>query len=308
MKTKKIFRFAVVAAALASSILVAGVSLALAQEKDDTPQVTNYWEKLKLWDVSHKGNEADRKLADQLLPLLLKDAYIVKLKPANNFNPRTTKEFLDGFRKYFKRDLLKGERSGTGVFRTTKMDDILVGSFLTIEPEKLKADIKANPLLEFISSEKVSSETFIQHMESKLESFENDEGVGFWKNFNLWFKSYKGSPEEKEKADKLLPELIKGVHLMKFKPVNGANPKNPGEFLSLFNKHSSLRSGNDCLGGASFFRTTKTGDILVGSFLTETPGRMKTDIESNPSLQLISDEELTKETFIKYVESPQESL
>ena len=131
--------------------------------------------------------------------------------------------------------------------------------------------------------------------------------ANFWMKFQTWQMMYKNSTT-REQAAKMLPDMINGVYRVKFRPVNGFNPVTPMEFLDNFSRHSSLRSGKDRLGGASFFRTTEAEGKLVGSFLTEEPDRMKTDIAKNPSLQLVSCEAVTPETFVQYLALPQESL
>ena len=78
--------------------------------------------------------------------------------------------------------------------------------------------------------------------------------------------------------------------------------------LDKFSEYCQLRSGKDSLGGASFFRTTKQGDKLIGSFLTELPDEFKKAIEQNPNLRLISIEPVTSEMFLAHEASRQESL
>lgn len=131
--------------------------------------------------------------------------------------------------------------------------------------------------------------------------------ANFWMKFQTWQTMTKNTAT-REQAAKMLPDLINGVYLVKFKPVNGFNPATPMEFLDNFGRHSSLRSGSDRLGGASFFRTTEVDGKLIGSFLTEEPDRMKADIAKNPSLQLLSCDKINPEMFVNYLKLPQESL
>lgn len=136
-------------------------------------------------------------------------------------------------------------------------------------------------------------------------------GGDYWAKYNLWDTYHRGKhgvPKDEAKAKEWLPELTKGVSVVKFEPANGFHPTNPGEFLSKFNEHSNLRSGRNSLGGASFFRTTKQGDKLLASFLTCTPDQMKSDIAKNPDLKFVSAEKLSPEGFVKYEQSKQESL
>ena len=133
----------------------------------------------------------------------------------------------------------------------------------------------------------------------------------YWAKFNLWEAYSQGQHDVAKnptEAEKWLPELVKGAYLAKFKPVNGFNPKNPGEMLDQFNEHCRLFSGKDSLGGASFFRTTKQHGKLIGSFLTATPDEFKAAIKQNHNLKLISIEKVTAAMFLKHEASPQESL
>jgi hypothetical protein len=77
--------------------------------------------------------------------------------------------------------------------------------------------------------------------------------------------------------------------------------------LDEFDGHCQLHSGKDSLGGASFFRTTKQGNKLIGSFLTATPDEFKTALEKNPNLKLISMEKVTPEMFLEHEAAQQES-
>lgn len=133
----------------------------------------------------------------------------------------------------------------------------------------------------------------------------------YWAKYERWAGYQKGAggvQKDPEKAKTLAAQLVKGVYLAKFRPANGFAPKTPGEFLENCNSHSSLRSGRNRIGGASFFRTTVKDGVLVGSFLTEYPDEMRRDIETNPSLKLLSIEKLTPEMFVRHDASPQESL
>jgi RNA polymerase sigma-70 factor (ECF subfamily) len=133
----------------------------------------------------------------------------------------------------------------------------------------------------------------------------------YWAKYRVWSAYAKGAvgvKKDPEKAKKWLAELVDDAYLAKFEPVNGFAPKTPAEFLDQFHEHSSLRSEPAGLGGASFFRTTAKDGVLIGSFLTAYPDKMRRDIAANPSLKLISIEKVTPETFVRYDASPQESL
>ena len=78
--------------------------------------------------------------------------------------------------------------------------------------------------------------------------------------------------------------------------------------LDEFDRSCELHSGKDSLGGASFFRTQKQGDKLIGSFLTATPAEFKAQIEKDPNFKLISMEKVTPEMFLAHEAARQESL
>ena len=85
-------------------------------------------------------------------------------------------------------------------------------------------------------------------------------------------------------------------------------PSTPREFLKKFNEYSSLQSGRDRIGGASFFRTKLQVGTLIGSFITETPDKMIADIKRNSSLVLLWTAEVTPGIFVMHETSKQESL
>jgi hypothetical protein len=134
----------------------------------------------------------------------------------------------------------------------------------------------------------------------------------YWEKYQLWNILRKGDNEyvtkDEAKTKKLLTEITQEIWLVKFKPVNGFNPRNASEFLNKVNSCSNTRSGKDKVGGASFFRTTFDGKILIGSFLSNTPEVLKRDFSKCKTIQFISSEAVTPKLFVKHVDSPQESL
>jgi len=147
-----------------------------------------------------------------------------------------------------------------------------------------------------------------QYLKTQIEQAK---AGNFWAKFKVWEALSKGAhgvAQDSGAAEKWLAELVAGAYLAKFEPVNGFNPRTPGEMLQEFGAHSQLRSGKDNLGGASFFRTTQQGDKLVGSFLTGVPDEFRTAVQANPNFKLISIEKLTPEMFLKHEASRQESL
>jgi serine/threonine protein kinase len=133
----------------------------------------------------------------------------------------------------------------------------------------------------------------------------------YWAKYRLWAAYHNGSDgvqKNPAEARKWLNEVVKDAYLATFRPVHGFAPTTPQEFLANFSAHSSLRSEARGLGGASFFRTRVKDGRLIGSFLTEYPDKMRKAIAANPSLELISIEKVTPETFVPYEASSQESL
>lgn len=134
----------------------------------------------------------------------------------------------------------------------------------------------------------------------------------YWEKYRLWDILRKGGNEyvvkDEAKTKQLLDELSDKLWLVKFKPVNGFNPRNASEFLREIHRYSKARSGRMRVGGASFFRTTSNGKILIGSFLSETPEVLEKDFSKSKTIEFISSEKVTPESFVKYVDSRQESL
>jgi hypothetical protein len=133
----------------------------------------------------------------------------------------------------------------------------------------------------------------------------------YWAKYNLWdaySRGKHGVAKNPAEADKWLPELVMDVYVAKFEPTGGFNPRTPKETLDKFNEFCRLRSGKDSLGGASFFRTRKQGDKLIGSFLTASPDQFKAEIEKNPNFKLISMEKVTPKMFLAHEAAKQESL
>jgi len=147
-----------------------------------------------------------------------------------------------------------------------------------------------------------------QYLQQQLKQAE---AGNYWAKFRLWEAYSKGKHDvdkNSAKADRWLSELVKGAYLAKFEPVNGFAPKTPQEMLANFNESCRLFSGQDSLGGASFFRTTKQGDKLIGSFLTETPDEFKAALDKNSDLKLISMDKVTPKMFLAHESAKQESL
>ena len=137
---------------------------------------------------------------------------------------------------------------------------------------------------------------------SKSRLLREAEAGNYWAKYRLWAGYHEGADgiaKNPEEAKKWLDELVKDAYLAKFRPVNGFAPKTPHEFLANFKEHSPLQSEPTGLGGASFFRTKNKDGMLIGSFLTAYPDKMRKAIANNPSLELISIEKLTPEMFVR---------
>ena len=322
VRTSNVMRLIVSLMVAAASFTLIGVRQACAEEKTEDPQASNYWDDFKVWDILRKGTSSlgkNEEIEDKLLQSLTRNVYLVKFKPVNGANPKTAKEFIDIF--YKSSSLYSSKNSlRLGFFRTTKMDGYLVGSFLTDELERMKADITKNPSLELLSVEKVTPEMFVAYHGTVQESLESTPGknksaqeAGSQQVGNSWifdcniWHALRIIGKDKEKEEKLLQRLINNLYVVKFKPVNGANPKNAQEFISVYHKSSSLRSGGINIGYGGF-GSKNMGDYLLGSFLTDEPEQMKADIKKNPSLELLSAEKVTPEMFVEYVSLPQEKL
>ena len=133
----------------------------------------------------------------------------------------------------------------------------------------------------------------------------------YWAKYNLWdtySRGKHGVAKNSAEAAKWLSELAKGVYLAKFEPAPGFSPSTPKEMFDKFNEYCHLRSGKDSVGGASFFRTKKQDNKLIGSFLTTSPEVFKKELAKNPSLKLISVEKVTPEVFLAHEAAKQESL
>jgi hypothetical protein len=89
---------------------------------------------------------------------------------------------------------------------------------------------------------------------------------------------------------------------VRFEPVGDFAPKTPQEFLSKIHVYSGQH------GEIGYFRTTKQGDKLVGSFLAYDGEDLKAALEKIPELKVTSVDKLTQEQLAEYEKSPQESF
>jgi copper chaperone CopZ len=98
------------------------------------------------------------------------------------------------------------------------------------------------------------------------------------------------------------PDASKGVWAVRFEPVGTFAPRTPEEFLAQIHIYSGQS------GEIGYFRTTRQGDKLIGSFLAYDADQLKEALGKVPGIKVTSVEKLTKETLAKYEKSPQESL
>jgi hypothetical protein len=98
------------------------------------------------------------------------------------------------------------------------------------------------------------------------------------------------------------PDASKGVWAVRFEPVGNFSPRTPGEFLGRIH----IYSGQD--GEIGYFRTTKQGGKLIGSFLAYDGDQLKAALGKVPDIKVVSVEKLTSESLAAYEKSPQESL
>jgi hypothetical protein len=139
------------------------------------------------------------------------------------------------------------------------------------------------------------------------EQAKSAEAGNRWAQFSLWDAYYNGTHDvdrSQAKADKWLNQFVKGVYVVRFEPADGFHPQNPMDYLNDIKKHTpQVQSAKNGVGLGSFFRTTKKGDKLVASFLTDQPDKLQDYIESNPDLKFISSEAMSPQSFIEYEKS-----
>jgi hypothetical protein len=94
-----------------------------------------------------------------------------------------------------------------------------------------------------------------------------------WAVYNLWDAYHNGKhsvDRNPAKADESLRLFLKDVHVVRFGPASGFNPRNAGDYLKdIAQRAPEVRSDKDRLGLAGFFRTKKEGNQLMASFLCQ---------------------------------------
>jgi hypothetical protein len=201
-------------------------------------------------------------------PDAAKGVWAVRIEPVGDFAPKTPAEFLARIHIY------SGQHGEIGYFRTKKQGDKLVGSFLADDPDALKTALGAIDGIKVTSVEKLTAETLAQYRKTPQESL----------------------------IDISHPNVAQGVWAVRFEPVGDFSPKTPEEFLAKI----PIYSGQS--GEIGYFRTTKQGDKLVGSFLAYDGEQLKAALGNIKSIKVLGIEKLTQETLDAYEKSPQESL
>ena len=294
------------------------------QQKLKMAETGNQWAVYDLWDAyyrGHHGMSPDPAQAAKWLRELVQDVWVVRFEPVDDFAPANPAEFLGRIHEYSASRSGRENLGAASFFRTTRQGDKLVGSFLSNYPDQLKASLAKVPGLKVTSLERIAPEEFVKYEASPQESLaakwdlqhqlKEAEAGNQWAVYDLWDAYYRGhhgiSPDPAQAA-KWLGELVQDVWVVRFEPVDDFAPTNPAEFLGRIHEYSASRSGRENIGAASFFRTTRQGDKLAGSFLSNYPDRLKASLAKVPGLKVTSLERIAAEEFVKYEESPQESL
>jgi len=291
------------------------------QEKLDLAQGGNSWAAYDLWDAYYRGNhgiQPDPTQADKWLAEVIKDLWVVKFEPTGDFVPTNPGEFLGRINEHSQCRSGQTKIGAASFFRTTAQGDKLVGSFLSNYPDRLKESLAKVPGVKVLSAERITPKEFIKYERSPQESLwvleqkaRLAQAGNQWAAYDLWDAYHRGhhgvQPDETQAA-KWLGTLVRDTWVVRFEPTADFAPKNPGEFLDRIHQHCSCRSGQTDFGAASFFRTTRKGDKLLGSFLCNHPDQLKAGLAKVPGIKILSAERLTSKDFIEYEESAQESL
>jgi hypothetical protein len=291
------------------------------QQKLKMAEAGNKWAAYELWEAYYRGNHGvlpDPAQADKWLGGLVEDAWVVRFEPIDDFAPTTPGEFLARIHQYSSSRSGQTNIGAASFFRTTKQGDRLVGSFLSNYPDELKVSLAKVPGLKVTSVERITAGAFIKYEQSPQESLWNlqqklkmAQAGNQWAVYDVWNAYYRGNhgvQRDPAQADKWLGVFVQDAWVVRFEPVDDFAPRTPGEFLARIHQYSASRSGQTNIGAASFFRTTKQGEKLIGSFLSSYPDQLKASLAEVPGLRVTSDERITPEAFIKYEASPQESL
>jgi RNA polymerase sigma-70 factor (ECF subfamily) len=174
MKTGTLKKFA---ALIIIAISVFGNTGYAAAEKANAPSPENsltYWEKYKLWNILRKGGNEyvaeDKAKTQRLLNEITQGVWLIKFEPVNGFNPKNASEFLKKVHSCSNSRSGRKRIGSASFFRTTFNGKVLIGSFLSENPEVLKKDFSKSKNIKFISSEPVTPELFAKYVDSPQES------------------------------------------------------------------------------------------------------------------------------------------
>ena len=201
-------------------------------------------------------------------PDAAKGVWVVKFEPVGDFHPKTPGEYLQKVHIY------SGQHGMIGYFRTTKQGDKLIGSFLANDGDDLKAALSKVPGLKVTSVEKLTPPQLAAYEKSPQESLIDFEHL----NASM------------------------GIWLVKLEAVGDFSPKTPDEFLAKVHVYSGQH------GMIGYFRSTKQGDKLSGSFLAYDAPQLKAALSRIPEVKVTSVKKLTQEELLAYENSPQESF
>jgi RNA polymerase sigma-70 factor (ECF subfamily) len=134
-----------------------------------------------------------------------------------------------------------------------------------------------------------------------------------WAAYGLWDAYANGKygvERDPAKADKWIHEFARDqdIWVVRFKTVGNFRPATTSQFYATIEAYTQVGGGKWDIGVASFFRTTKHGERLEGSFLSIHPDRLKASLAKVPGLEVYSTEHIGPEQFIEYNATLNESL
>ena len=240
------------------------------EENSDLQWISTDWLTLE----SFKKHDKRRHKPLSGAPFIAQSKYthLTIFKPVGDFEPKTPKELLEELHATFHK--VGGIR--TGWFRTWPEDGRLFGGICTSAPDALKKAIEENSELEWVSTDRLTKESFEKHEKRQQESLSGDP-----------FVTERGY-----------------THLTIFRPIGDFQPKTQKELLDklheTYHKVEGLRTG--------WFFTWPEDGRLIGGICTNNPDGLKKVIEENPDLKRVSTERLTKGAFEKHKNRRQESM
>jgi beta-lactamase regulating signal transducer with metallopeptidase domain len=225
-------------------------------------------EKLTQEQLAQYEKLPQESLIDTSHPDAAKGVWAVRFEPVGDFAPKTPGEFLA------KIPIYSGQHGEIGYFRTKKQGDKLLGSFLAYDGDQLKEALSKLPSIKVTGVEKLTQEQLVEYEKLPQESLID---------FNHL-------------------DAAKGVWVVRFEPVGDFSPRTPGEFLAKVPIYSGQH------GEIGYFRTTKQGGKLLGSFLAYDGDQLKEALSKLPVIKVTGVEQLTQEQLDQYQKLPQESL